>query len=113
MPFTPSWYPPITLGLNLYALVVSVIFLAWFRPRTQRNIWAVGIFGVGVYILANTLRGLSRFRPGGVMARFTSELDAITAFAPVVIGSVVVTILLVAQQRDRHRRRRGLEPDYP
>lgn len=81
----PGWYDVLAWPLVVWALVVSILFLVWFRPRhssppirstaiTASRWTAVGTVALAVGVL-------TRILPGGPEPRLLSSLDAARSLA--------------------------------
>lgn len=107
---TPVWYQPVSVVLSAYMGLCCAAFLVWFRPPTDRRgpraLVAAGMWLAAWGIVLAAGRALWRFRPGGDLPPlFEGQLDAASALAPGALFASAITLWLIAQRRDRRKRK--------
>lgn len=104
---TEVWYAPVAIGVWAFLTVVSAVFLATFRPRTQRGWTARGIWAMSVALLWAGVRSIWILALSDLPApRFTSHLQAVLTIGPQVVMAAAVCCWIAEQRGEAWRRRR-------
>lgn len=101
MPYTPDWYPLTAALFNVYLAVICLMFLLHW-PRVYRNLPWIGLMIAAGAIFTDALRVLRRVMlPGGILPRFSGELDALSSLVPSIGFATAITIWLIAARKER------------
>ena len=103
------WYAPVSIVLWAYLGTAAVMFLALFRPRTQRGLVANGIFAMAVGLVIGAVRSIWLLAfTGRPASLFSSEFQAVVTVAPLAAFACGVSCWLLWRIRaGRERRRSG------
>ena len=103
-----GWYNPVAIAVNVYLLVVSLCFIGWFRPRSQRGMVAYGIWLTAAALAWGAVPTLYRIVFSGLPpTTITSEWWAVHTVAPRAVMGVAVTMWAAWLLRARRERIAG------